>query len=143
MLLMDANILIYANRHDAERHAEYREWMLGLINGPEPYAVSDFAVAGMVRVITDRRIYKETAATIEEALAFAAAIREQPHAVVVNPGARFWSIFTDLCRTVGASGKLVPDVVLAALAVEHGCEVVTADKDFRRFAGVRSRPALN
>ncbi len=143
MLLMDTNILIYANRHDAERHAEYREWMLGLINGPEPYAVSDFAVAGMVRVITDRRIYKETAATIEEALAFAAAIREQPHALVVNPGARFWSIFTDLCRTAGASGKLVPDVVLAALAVEHGCEVVTADKDFRRFAGVRSRPALN
>jgi toxin-antitoxin system PIN domain toxin len=143
MLLMDTNILIYANRHDAERHAEYREWMLGLINGPEPYAVSDFAVAGMVRVITDRRIYKETAATIEEALAFAAAIREQPHALVVNPGVRFWSIFTDLCRTVGASGKLVPDVVLAALAVEHGCEVVTADKDFRRFTGVRSRPALN
>jgi toxin-antitoxin system PIN domain toxin len=143
MLLMDTNILIYANRHDAERHAEYREWMVGLINGPEPYAVSDFAVAGMVRVITDRRIYKETAATIEEALAFAAAIREQPHALVVNPGVRFWSIFTDLCRTVGASGKLVPDVVLAALAVEHGCEVVTADKDFRRFTGVRSRPALN
>jgi uncharacterized protein len=143
MLLMDTNILIYANRHDAERHAEYHEWMLGLINGPEPYAVSDFAVAGMVRVITDRRIYKETAATIEEALAFAAAIREQPHALVVNPGVRFWSIFTDLCRTVGASGKLVPDVVLAALAVEHGCEVVTADKDFRRFTGVRSRPALN
>lgn len=143
MLLMDTNILIYANRHDAERHAEYREWMLGLINGPEPYAVSDFAVAGMVRVITDRRIYKETAATIEEALAFASAIREQPHALVVNPGVRFWSIFSDLCRTVGASGKLVPDVVLAALAVEHGCEVVTADKDFRRFTGVRSRPALN
>jgi toxin-antitoxin system PIN domain toxin len=143
MLLMDTNILIYANRHDAERHAEYREWMLGLINGPEPYAVSDFAVAGMVRVITDRRIYKETAATIEEALAFAAAIREQPHALVVNPGARFWSIFADLCRTVGASGKLVPDAVLAALAVEHGCEVVTADRDFRRFTGVRSRPALD
>jgi len=117
--------------------------MQALVDGPEPYAVSDFAVAGMVRVITDRRIYKETAVKIEDALELATAIREQPHAIVVNPGRRFWAIFVDLCRSVGASGKLVPDIVLAALAIEHGCEVVTADRDFAKFTGVRSRPALN
>jgi toxin-antitoxin system PIN domain toxin len=143
MMLVDTNILIYANRLDVDRHEEYRAWLQGLIDGPEPYAVSDFAVAGMVRVITDRRIYKEKAATIEEALAFATAIREQPHAIVVNPGSRFWAIFTDLCQRHRASGKLVPDVVLAALALEHGCEVVTADRDFAKFTDVRSRPALN
>jgi|SRR5450756_34932 len=143
MMLVDTNILIYANRRDVDQHEEYRTWLQDLIDGPEPYAVSDFAVAGMVRVITDRRIYKEKAATIEEALAFATAIREQPHAIVVNPGPRFWSIFTDLCQRHRAYGKLVPDVVLAALAIEHGCEVVTADRDFAKFTDVRSRSALN
>ena len=143
MMLVDTNVLIYANRRDVERHEEYRAWVQDLIDGPEPYAVSDFAVAGLVRVITDRRIYKEKAATIDEALAFATAIREQPHAIVVNPGPRFWSIFSDLCQSVGAAGNLVPDAVLAALAIEHGCEVVTTDRDFQRFAGIRSRQPLN
>jgi uncharacterized protein len=143
MMLVDTNVLVYANRRNAPRHEEYRTWLQSLIDGPEPYAVSDFAVAGLVRIITDHRIYKEDAATIDEALAFATAIREQPHAIVVHPGPRFWSIFGDLCLRHRASGRLVPDVVLAALAVEHGCEFVTADKDFRKFPGLRSRHPLS
>lgn len=143
MLLVDTNVLVYANRRNAPRHEEYHAWLQSLIDGPEPYAVSDFAVAGLVRIITDHRIYKEDAATTDEALAFATAIREQPHAMVLHPGSRFWPIFTDLCLRHRASGRLIPDVVLAALAIEHGCEVVTSDRDFARFTDVRSRPALN
>jgi len=143
MKLVDTNVLIYATRRDYEQHEEYRDWVQAMIDGPEPYAVSDFAVTGMVRVITDRRIYKETAATLDEALEFATALREQPHAIVVSPGGRFWSIFTGLCRQVGASGKLVPDALLAALALEHGCEVISADRDFGKFPGLRWRHPLN
>jgi toxin-antitoxin system PIN domain toxin len=143
MLLVVTNVLVYANRRNAPRHEEYRDWMQSLIDGPEPYAVSDFAVADLVRIITNHRIYKEDAATTDEALAFATAIREQPHAMVLHPGPRFWSIFTALCPRHRATGGLVPDVVLAALAIEHGCEVITADRDFARFTDVRSRPALN
>ena len=143
MLLVDTNILVYANRRNAPRHEEYRDWMQGLVDGPEPYAVSDFAVAGLVRIITDHRIYKGDAATTDEALAFATAIREQPHAMVVNPGSGFWDIFTSLCRSVGAAGRLVPDAFLAALAIEHGCEIVSADKDFGKFPGLRWRHPLN
>jgi toxin-antitoxin system PIN domain toxin len=117
--------------------------MQDVINGPEPYAVSDFAVAGLVRIITNDRIYKGDAATIDEALAFATAIREQPHAMVVNPGSRFWEIFTGLCRSANATGKLVPDAYLAALAIEHGCEFVTDDQGFRQFPGLRWRHPLN
>ena len=143
MMLMDTNVLIYAHRRDADRHQEYQEWLRSMIDGPEPYAVSDFAVSRMIRVVTDRRIYRDTTATIEEALAFAGEVRNQPHATVVNPGARFWTIFTGLCRTIGASGKLVPDAYLAALAIEHGCEFITTDPDFRKFPGLRSRHPLN
>ena len=143
MKLVDTNVLIYATRRDSEQHEEYRDWVQAMIDGPEPYAVSDFAVTGMVRVITDRRIYKDSAASLDEALEFATALREQPHAIVVNPGARFWSIFTGLCQQVGASGKLVPDALLAALALEHGCEVISADRDFSKFPGLRWRHPLN
>jgi toxin-antitoxin system PIN domain toxin len=143
MMLVDTNVMVYAHRRDAERHPEYRDWMRALINGPEPYAVADFAVLGMVRVVTDRRFYREVASTITDALAFADEIRNQPQAHVISPGPKFWSIFSNLCRRTDAGGKLVPDAYLAALALEHGCEVVTTDKDFRRFPGLRWRHPLN
>lgn len=143
MMLVDTNVLIYAHRRDADRHEEYRDWLRSVIDGPEPYAVSDFALSGLIRVVTDRRIYRDTTATIEEALEFATEVRDQPHATVVSPGARFWPVFTGLCRTTGASGKLVPDAYLAALAIEHGCEFITTDTDFRKFPGLRWRHPLN
>lgn len=143
MMLVDTNVLIYAHRRDAERHEEYRDWVRGLIGGPEPYAVSDFAVTGMIRVVTDRRIYKGESSTIDEAISFATEVRDQPHAMVVNPGNRFWPIFIGLCRSIRAADKLVPDAYLAALAIEHGCEVVTTGTDFRRFPGLRWRHPLN
>ena len=143
MMLVDTNVMVYAHRRDAERHPEYRDWMRAMINGPEPYAVADFAVLGMVRVVTDRRFYREVASTITDALAFSDEIRNQPHAHVISPGPKFWSIFSNLCRQTDAGGKLIPDAYLAALALEHGCEVVTTDKDFRRFPGLRCRHPLN
>jgi uncharacterized protein len=143
MMLVDTNVMVYAHRRDAERHPEFRDWMRAMINGPEPYAVADFAVLGMVRVVTDRRFYREVASTITAALAFADEIRNQPHAHVISPGPKFWSIFSNLCRQTDAGGKLIPDAYLAALAIEHGCEFVTTDKDLRRFPGLRWRHPLN
>jgi len=135
--------MIYAHRRDAERHKDYRDWIEGMVNGLEPYAVADFAVSGMIRVVTDRRIYRERPATIQEALAFADRLRNQPQAVLVSPGPRFWPIFRDLCVKADASGKLVPDAYLAALAIEHGCEFITTDRDFAKFPGLRCRHPLN
>jgi uncharacterized protein len=142
MMLVDTNILVYAHRRDEARHAGYREWLLDLVNGPEPYAVSDHAIAGMVRIVTNRKIYSPPA-SIDEALAFATLIRNQPNAHVVSPGSRFWVIFSGLCHESDARGDLIPDAYLAALSIEYGCEVVTADKDFRKFPGVRWRHPLN
>jgi toxin-antitoxin system PIN domain toxin len=142
MMLPDTNVLIYAHRRDADRHEDFRDWLESLIDGPEPYAVSDHAVMGVIRIVTNPRIYQHPA-TIEEALAFADQFRNQPHAQVISPGPSFWGIFARMSGQVSARGNLAPDVYLAALAVEHGCEVVTADKDFKRFPGVRVRNPLN
>jgi toxin-antitoxin system PIN domain toxin len=143
MMLVDTNVMIYAHRPDAERHAEFREWLQELVNGPEPYAVSDSALTGMIRIVTNPRIYRVDPTPTETALAFADRIRHQPHANVVGPGTKFWDVFTELCRTTGACGDLISDVYLAAIAIENGCEVISQDRDFRRFPGLRWRHALN
>ena len=141
MILMDTNVLVYAHRLEADRHAEYRDWLAGVVNSPEPYAVADFALMGMVRIVTSPRIYRDpTPPAI--ALDFAGQLRGQPHAMVLPPGPRFWPIFLDLCGAAGAGGNLIPDAYLAALAIEHGCEFITADSGFRKFPGLRSRHPL-
>jgi toxin-antitoxin system PIN domain toxin len=76
------------------------------------------------------------------ALAFANAVRSQPAAVVVAPGDRHWMIFERLCGAADARGNLVPDAYLAALAIESGAELITADRDFSRFPGLRWRHPL-
>jgi uncharacterized protein len=142
MMLLDTNVLIYAHRRDADRHEEYREWVESLIDGPQPYAVSDHALTGMIRIVTSPRIYRQPA-TRAEALAFADQYRNQPHAHVIAPGPGFWDIFSGLCEAAQASGSLIPDAYLAALAIEHGCELFTADSDFKRFPGLRfSHPLI-
>ena len=142
MMLLDTNVLIYAHRRDADGHEAYRDWLEALIDGSEPYAVADHAVMGMIRVVTNPRIYRRPA-LLQEALAFADQYRNQPHAHVISPGPNFWGIFASLCHQAGATASLIPDAYLAALAIEHGCEFVTADRDFRKFPGLRSRHPLN
>ena len=141
MLLFDVNVLIYANRIDADRHEDYRRWVLDVVEGDEPYAVSDVVLNGYLRIVTDRRVYKNPT-KLGEALLFADVIRNQEHAVVINPGRRHWSIFENLCRQADVKGKLVPDAYLAALTIEHGCEFVSTDGDFDRFPGLRWRRPL-
>ncbi|MCT9931275.1 type II toxin-antitoxin system VapC family toxin [Planotetraspora sp. A-T 1434] len=141
MRLLDVNILVNAHRRDAERHTEYRAYLEDLVHGDEPYAVTDMVVNGFIRIVTLPRLPNRS--RTEDALLFADQIRNQPHATIVNPGGRHWGIFTRLCKETRAAGKLIPDAYLAALAIEHGCEFITCDKDFAIFPGLRSRHPLN
>ena len=141
MRLLDVNVLINAHRREADRHKDYREYVEAMLNGDQAYAVSDLVINGFVRVATNRRVWR-SATPLDDALRFGEAVRNQPQAVVISPGERFWGIFTRLCRQTGATAKLVPDAYLAALAMEHGCEFVTVDRDFARFPGLRYRHPL-
>jgi toxin-antitoxin system PIN domain toxin len=139
--LLDVNVLINAHRRDAERHKEFREFVESVLNGDEAYAVSDFVITGFVRIVTNQKIWRPST-PLDEALRYGETVRNQPHAVVIGPGDRFWGIFTRICRQANVKAKLVPDAYLAALAMEHGCEFVTADRDFARFRGPRWRHPL-
>ncbi len=67
---------------------------------------------------------------------------EQSNATVIVPGTRHWSIFLDHCGAAKASGNLVQDAWLAALAIESGCEWITTDRDYSRFPGLTWREPL-
>jgi toxin-antitoxin system PIN domain toxin len=76
----------------------------------------------------------------EPALEFVEALRAQPNCVLLAPCERHWPILARLCRDGAARGNLVPDAYLAAIAIESGSELVTADRDFTRFPGLKWRP---
>ena len=75
-------------------------------------------------------------------LGFAEDLLGQPNSVMIDPGPRHWGLFARLRLDSGAEGDLVPDAYLAALAIEPGCELITTDRDFARFKGLRWRHPL-
>jgi uncharacterized protein len=142
MQLPDANVLIYAFRPGAERHVEYRQWLEQLISGEQRFALSELVLSAVVGIVTDRRLHAEPD-PLEDALAYANFLRAQPHGVLVSPGARHWEIFSRLCRETKITGSRVSDAYHAALAIEHGCEWITTDREYARFRGLRWRHPLD
>ena len=141
MLLPDVNVLVYAHRRDAPDHQRYLGWLEQVINGDEAYGVADLVLSGFLRVVTHPRVFNPPS-PLDDALAFAAALRARPNCVPVAPGSRHWDLFASLCRRAEARGNLVPDAYLAALAIESGSEWITTDRGFARFPGLRWRHPL-
>jgi uncharacterized protein len=141
MILCDVSVLVYAYRTEAPENARYAAWLRETIASEQAYGVSELVLSRFLRIVTHPRGMK-TPAPLESALAFTAVLREQPNAVPVSPGPRHWGIFERVCRDAGVTGNLVPDAYLAALAMEHGAELITSDGDFARFDGLRWRHPL-
>lgn len=139
MQLPDVNVLIYAHREDATEHDRYAAWLRGLTSAEEPFGVAEIVLAGVVRIVTNGRIF-DPPTPMSTALTFCQRLVDWPRAVMVAPSRRHWDIFVGLCSHV--EGPRVSDAYLAALAIEHGCELVTTDSDFARFPGLRWRHPL-
>jgi toxin-antitoxin system PIN domain toxin len=141
MVLPDVNVLIYAHRREASGHDAYRNWLESVVNSDRSFGMAELALSGFIRIVTSQRAYREPT-PLSRALDIANEILARPNCVPVRPGARHWQIFSRLCQGSGAKGNLVPDAYFAALAIEHGCEWITADRDFGRFQGLRWRHPL-
>jgi uncharacterized protein len=138
MDLLDVNILINAYRRDAPRHNEFHDYVVSVCQGRQPFAIPSISLSGFLRIVTHPRIFS-TPSTLEDALTFAEQLRALPHCIITLPGPRHWDIFIELCRTGNARGSLVSDAYLAALALEIGAELVTDDRGFSRWPGLRWR----
>lgn len=139
MQLPDVNVLIYAHREDAPEHDRYAAWLKTLTAADEPFAMSEVVLASFLRIVTNPKIF-DPPTPMGTAIAFCQRLIDWPRAVMVVPSRLHWEIFVRLCANI--VGPLVTDAYLAALAIEHGCELITTDSDFARFQGLRWRHPL-
>jgi len=135
VILVDANLLLYAYHPRAVQHAAAKAWLESALTGPGLFRVAWLTVWAFLRIGTNARIF-ERPLSITEAEAAVSSWLEQPNADILEPGDRHWEILTRLMSQGQATGPLVMDAVLAALAIEHGATLCTTDRDFARFPGL-------
>ncbi len=141
MLLVDVNVLVRAHKEGVDRHIEYRDWLVSVLNDDAAFGMSALVLSSFVRVVTHPRIF-DRPSSLDEALTFVEEIRMRPNCVRLTPCQRHWGIFEHLCRTAAARGNLITDAWLAALAIETGSEWITTDRDFARFECLHWRHPL-
>lgn len=135
MILVDANLLIYAVDRDSPHHAPARRWLEAALSGSESIGLPWIAALAFVRITTHPGVMRKPL-SIESALGYVDGWLQQPVVNLIGPGEKHWPILRNLLTASGAAGNLTSDAHLAALAIEHGATVVSTDNDFRRFAGV-------
>ena len=92
MILPDVNVLVYAHRADAPKHAAYRRWLEDVINSDQAYGMTDIVLGGFLRIVTHPRIF-DPPTDMATAVAFADQVRSQPNCVPINPETHHWAIF--------------------------------------------------
>ncbi len=137
MNLIDANLLLYSYDESAEQHDPARRWLEQQFAGEEIVALSWQSITAFIRISTSARAYLFPF-TIQEATGIVSEWLDREFLKVLTPTARHWEIFNDLLTEGQASGPLVMDAHLAALAIEHGATLCTTDRDFSRFRRVRT-----
>jgi hypothetical protein len=138
MLLLDVNIVLAIQRADHPHHLSVRPWFERLLIGDEPFSVPTVVWTSFLRLTTNRRIF-EVPTPLVDAFEFLDAVCAQPRHLLISPGLRHLELVRRLCVEADAVGDLVPDAVVAAVALEHSCTVATLDRDFARFNSVQHR----
>lgn len=136
MKLVDANVLLYAVNEDAPGHAAAHAWLDGALGAREPIGFAWVVLLAFLRLSTHASLFARPL-TPEEAMGIVEGWLSRPPALVVQPSDRHLSLLRGLLTSTGAAANLVNDAHLAALALEHGAEIVSFDRDFQRFEGVR------
>jgi toxin-antitoxin system PIN domain toxin len=136
--LVDTNLLIYATFADAPEHERTRDWLEARLDeGEGTIALCWPVVYAFVRLITSARVFGPHAVGVGAGWAVAAAYVEQPAVRLVTPGAGHAVIAAELAATPGRRSDDLPDVEIAAFAIEHGLVLASHDHGFRRFSGLR------
>jgi uncharacterized protein len=137
MILVDANLLIYAYNPQAIQHAAARQWVEAVFSGSVPIRLAWTTVIAFVRIMTSAQAFRRPL-TLDEALEAIDSWLAAPAVDVLVPGDRHWPVLRDLLVAGQAIGPFASDADLAALAVEHGAVLATTDRDFARFPGLKT-----
>lgn len=136
MIVLDANLLLYAYGESSPHHNEARAWLEKVLSGAETVGFPWQTLAAFVRIATDPRVpgYRRSGA---EVIGIVNEWLEQPIVRLLVASERSLPIFQEMVLAGQASGPLVSDAELAALTIEYGGVLHTADRDFARFPGLR------
>lgn len=137
MIIVDANLLLYAYNASAPEHDAARNWLEDALSRSELFGLSWQTITAFVRIGTNPRVFNEPL-TIGEATDAVSAWVERPMVRILIPGQRHWEIFSRLLIGGQVRGPLVMDAHLAALAIEHGFVLHTTDRDFARFPDLKT-----
>jgi toxin-antitoxin system PIN domain toxin len=135
VILVDANVLIYAIDSDSPHHASARRWLEGALSGTTPVGLAWIVILAFLRLTTRSGILRNPL-RVERAVEFIDEWLAQPYVRAVSPGDGHWTILRKLLRESGTAGNLTSDAHLAALALELGASICSTDADFERFPGV-------
>lgn len=131
-MLLDANLLLYAVHKGAKQHETATRWLTEQLNGPRRVGLPWQSLAAFLRIATHPRAFEHPLAPAtawERVSDWLAA----PTAWIPEPGPEHARILGELITTHHVSGNLIPDTMLASLAIEHGLTLCSTDTDFARF----------
>lgn len=137
MIAVDTNVLIYALDPAAPQHREALDRVQRLATGPAPWALPFPCVAQFLRVVTHRTYRRPI--PLADVWHNVETLLSSPTVQLLMPTSRHVSLLREVIEESGATGDLIYDAQIATLCLEHGVrEILTADKDFRRFTGLKA-----
>lgn len=137
MIVIDANVLLYAHDSSDPRHAPAARWLEATIGGSEAVGLALTTVLAFIRIATDPRVYAIPIATTQ-AIELVESWLRRADVHLIGPTDTHWRTFAGLAVAGQARGSMVIDAHLATLALEHGATLATSDRDFSRFPGLRT-----
>lgn len=132
MILVDANILLYAEDSLSTSHERARAWWDAQLSGSTPVCLCWHVLTAFIRIATNARLHQRPL-TLKEAADRVQSWIEQPCVRIIHPTEQHWSILQRMLHDGNATANLASDAHLAALAVEHNCDLYSTDADFSRF----------
>jgi toxin-antitoxin system PIN domain toxin len=136
VILIDANILIYAHVSSFTQHKLARDWLDQQLSAAAPVGLPWASLIAFLRLVTNPRVF-EHPEPINDAWRQVRSWLGAETAWVPQPTERHAELLSVFLALPGVHGNLVPDAHLAALAVEHGLTLCSTDGDFARFRGLR------
>jgi uncharacterized protein len=136
MILVNANLLLYAEDALSEHNAPARAWWDERLSGPEVTCLAWQVVQAFIRISTNARLHKRPL-NLREACERVQSWLDQPCVRVIQPSDNHWTLFQRMLMRGNATANLVSDTHLAALAIEHNCVLYSTDADFARFPDLK------
>jgi uncharacterized protein len=136
MIEIDVNILLYAYDSSSPFHQKARAWLEKTLSSDDLVGIPWQNVIAFLRIVTNPRLPGRRF-TLAEAIRIVESWLDQPNVRMLAPGEEHWPILSRTLTEGQATGPLISDGSLAALAIEHGAVLYTTDRDFARFPGLR------